>query len=226
MGVVAEALHGDIAHGGVEIADIEAALRLGGQRVVFQCDDNAVALLLDVGITAETGCVKLHDAGIAAAFAEVDVGGGNGLCCAGRRRGNGVSGNHVAVDVAAVVDGGRVTLSFACGFTDVYPYFIAFDFGVVLACFIQTQQDTRTVVILSGSNLAEQRVGIFQYRLSQLNVGVGKIQSDSRRRGGGETAGRGHLFIKSDFDDFLVVRQSRYVDIGDVAGKGCLHGQA
>ena len=62
LGVVADALESDVAHGGVEIRHIQAALCLGGQRVVFQGDHQAVALLLDVGLAGKGGGVEFDDA--------------------------------------------------------------------------------------------------------------------------------------------------------------------
>ena len=224
LGVVADALEGDIAHGGVEIRYIQAALCLGRQRVVFQGDHQAVALLLDVGLAGKGGGIEFDDARIAVAAAEINIGTGNGLLGAGAGRGrcNRLVAQRAAADALGCCDGLRLLGRFA----HIHPHFIALDLGVVLAGFAQGQQNAGAVVVLCGGNLPQQRVGIFQHRLRQLNAGAREIERNAGGCGGDKAAGRHHIFIKLDFDDFLVVRQRRHINIGNVAGKSGRHGQA
>ena len=203
LGVVADALEGDIAHGGVEIRYIQAALCLGRQRVVFQGDHQAVALLLDVGLAGKGGGIEFDNARIAVAAAEIDIGTGNGLLGAGSSRCNRFIVQRAAADALGCCDGLRLLGRFA----HIHPHFIALDLGVVLAGFAQGQQNAGAVVVLCGGNLPQQWIGIFQNRLRQLNAGAREIECNAGGGGGDKAAGRHHIFIKLDFDDFLVVRQ-------------------
>ncbi|CKK92143.1 Uncharacterised protein [Neisseria meningitidis] len=76
----------------------------------------------------------------------------------------------------------------ACGgghgivrFVNEYPNFVPAYFGIVLARFVQIQNQTRTAAVLCGTDFAQQRIGIFEYLLIHGNAGLFKVQGDAGR---------------------------------------------
>ena len=183
--------------------------------MVFQGNNDAVALLFDVRLSAETRSRQFNNAGIACAFAEIDIGGRNGLISLSSARGRRCS--------CTFIYNGRIGL--VSRFVYEYPNFVAANFSIVLADFVQTQHHACAVVVLRRSNLIQQGVGIFQNRLGQTDIGVSKIQCNTRRSRCYKTMRCGDVFVETDFDDFLVVRQSGNVDIGNIACKGRLNSE-
>ena len=199
----------------IEVSHIQTALRLCRQRMIFQGYNDAVALLFDVRLSAETRGRQFNNAGIACAFAEIDIGGRNGLISLSSARGRRRSRTFICNGCIGLVS----------RFVYEYPNFVAANLSIVLADFVQTQNHACAVVVLCRSNLIQQGVGIFQNRLGQTDIGVGKIQCNTRRSRCYKTMRCGDVFVETDFDDFLVVRQSGNVDIGNIACKGRLNSE-
>ena len=74
LGRVADAFERNVLYRRIKVSHIQTALRLCRQRMVFQGHNHAVALLFNVRLSAETWGGQFNNAGIACAFAEIDIG--------------------------------------------------------------------------------------------------------------------------------------------------------
>ncbi len=230
LGVVIEAFQRNLLNRCFEVCHIQTALERGRQGMVFQRNDDVVALLADVGLPGKAQCRQFDNAGIFAVFAEIDIGlfclyGRRLLCCGAERCGYGYYGLGKRCGSLLFCRRGRRGFYGGAGggghgivrFVDENPNFISAYFGIVLARFVQIQNQTRTAAVLCGTDFAQQRVGILEYLLIHGNAGLFKVQGDARGRRSDEAGRVDNLFVKADFDDFLFVGQGGNFDVCNVS---------
>ena len=74
LGRITDTFERNVLYRRIEVSHIQTALSLCRQRMIFQGNNDTIALLFNVRLSAKTWGSQFNNAGIACTFAEIDIG--------------------------------------------------------------------------------------------------------------------------------------------------------